>query len=105
LKQFGYDGQSELIGKTVETLIPSRYGHAHTKHRDSYVKKPEQRSMGIGLDLYAAKKNGDEFPVEISLGHYKSTIGVYVIAFISDITKRKEIEKDVLRQKEELKQI
>lgn len=105
LKQFGYDDQSELIGKTVETLIPSRYGHAHTKHRDSYVKKPEQRSMGIGLDLYAAKKNGDEFPVEISLGHYKSTIGVYVIAFISDITKRKEIEKDVLRQKEELKQI
>lgn len=105
LKQFGYEHEEELIGQMVETLIPKRYGHAHEKHRADYAKKPEERSMGIGLDLFAVKKNGDEFPVEISLGHHRSSIGVYVIAFISDITKRKKIETDVLNQKGELKKI
>ncbi len=105
LRQFGYDTVEELLNKPVEHLIPTRYHKKHTHHRNHYTHNPEQRAMGIGMDLFAVKKNGDEFPVEISLGHYKSEDQAFVIAFISDITQRKKIEADVIAQKEELKQI
>ncbi|HEX2682461.1 MAG TPA: PAS domain S-box protein, partial [Ferruginibacter sp.] len=102
LKQFGYDSASELVGKKVEQLIPSRYHHNHTKYRDSYNKHPEPRPMGVGLDLYAKKTDGSEFPVEISLSNYNSSEGRFVICFISDITKRKEVENAMLQQSEQL---
>jgi PAS domain S-box-containing protein len=105
LRQFGYDSVEELLNKPVEHLIPTRYHKKHTHHRNHYTHKPEQRAMGIGMDLFAVKKNGDEFPVEISLGHYKSADEAFVIAFISDITPRKKIEADVIAQREELKEI
>ena len=102
LQQFGYNEAEELIGKKIEELIPQRYHHNHTGYRDSYNQKPARRPMGIGKDLFALKKDGSEFPVEISLSHYKNDDGSFVIAFISDITKRKEIENAVLEQKEQL---
>ncbi|WP_460555291.1 PAS domain-containing sensor histidine kinase [Ferruginibacter profundus] len=105
LSQFGYGSPEELIGKKVEALIPSRYHHNHTKHLSNYNKKPERRPMGIGKDLYGIKKDGTEFPVEISLSHYGADEGSFAIAFISDITKRKEIENAVLEQKEQLADI
>ena len=102
LQQFGYDKAEELIGKKIEELIPQRYHHNHSAYRDSYNQKPARRPMGIGKDLFASKKDGTEFPVEISLSHYKNDDGSFIIAFVSDITKRKEIENAVLEQKEQL---
>jgi PAS domain S-box-containing protein len=105
VSQFGYSSPQELIGKQVDTLIPSRYHHKHDKHLEHYNKKPERRPMGIGKDLYGIKKDGVEFPVEISLSHYGDAEGSFAIAFISDITKRKEIEGAVVQQKEQLANI
>lgn len=105
LSQFGYASPQELMGKRVDALIPSRYHHVHDKHLAKYNKKPERRPMGIGKDLFGIKKDGTEFPVEISLSHYGADDGSFAIAFISDITKRKEIENAVLLQKEQLADI
>ncbi len=105
LAQFGYDAAEELVGKKVEELIPQRYHHHHSTLRENYNKKPERRPMGIGRDLFALKKDGTEFPVEISLSHYATDDGNFAIAFIIDITKRKEIENAVIQQKEQLADI
>jgi PAS domain S-box-containing protein len=102
LSQFGYEDAEELIGKRVENLIPSRYHHNHVGHVKNYNKKPERRPMGEGLDLFAVKKDGTEFPVEISLSNYTNEEGNFAIGFVIDITKRKEIENDVIFQKEQL---
>lgn len=105
LLQFGYETPEELVGKNVETLIPQRYHHKHVQHLTHYSKKPERRPMGIGKDLFGIKKDGTEIPVEISLSHYTADDGNFAIAFISDITKRKEIENAVIQQKEQLADI
>ncbi len=102
VNQFGYSSPRDLIGKKVDTLIPSRYHHKHEAHLAHYNKKPERRPMGIGKDLFGIKKDGTEFPVEISLSHYGAEESNFAIAFISDITRRKEIENAVVQQKEQL---
>jgi len=103
--QFGYSNPEELIGIKIEELIPHRYHHKHHAYRDGYYQKPERRPMGIGRDLFARKKDGSEFPVEISLSHYTTEEGSFAIAFVSDITRRKDIENAVLHQKEQLANI
>lgn len=105
LSLFGYENQSELIGKKIEQLIPNRYHHVHVHHRDQYNQHPKPRPMGLGKDLFAVKKDGSEFPVEISLSNYKTEEGSFTIAFITDITKRKEYENAVLQQKQQLADI
>ena len=102
LSQFGYDDVSELMGKKIELLIPGRFHHTHVHDRNEYIAKPQRRPMGLGMDLYAAKKDGSEFPVEVSLSNYEGDGESFVIAFISDITKRKEIENATIKQKEQL---
>lgn len=99
---FGYSSVSEIIGNKIEMLIPARFQKHHASDRQKYIKSPERRPMGLGIDLFATKKNGDEFPVEISLSSYTNETEIYGIAFISDITRRKEIEADVFRQQKEL---
>lgn len=91
LKQFGYT-EEELVGQKVEKLIPGRFGHRHVHHREGFSKNPHSRPMGIGMDLYALRKDGSEFPVEISLGAYKTDAGQFVVAFVSDISFRKASE-------------
>lgn len=86
-KLFGYE-ETEIVNEKLEKLIPQRYHHAHVKNRDGFIEKPQARSMGLGMTLCALKKDGTEFPVEISLGHFETSESKYVIAFISDITKR-----------------
>jgi PAS domain S-box-containing protein len=105
LSQFGYENSNELIGKKIETLIPSRYHHKHVGQRDQYMATRERRPMGIGRDLYGLRKDGNEFPVEISLSNYNSQEGLCSIAFVIDISKRKEIEQALMKQKEQLADI
>ena len=93
-KLFGYQ-ETELVTEKLEKIIPQRYHHAHVKHREGYVESPQARTMGLGMTLRALRKDNTEFPVEISLGHFESAESKYVIAFISDITKRQESEEEI----------
>ncbi len=99
---FGYQNTDELIGKKVELLIPSRFHHHHVRDRENFNKNPQRRPMGVGRDLFGVKKTGEEFPVEVSLSSYTNEEGFFVIAFITDITKRKEIEQATFDQQKEL---
>lgn len=105
LNQFGYADVTELINQKLEKLIPPRFHHKHVGYRSNYTEHPQKRPMGVGMDLFAVKKNGEEFPVEVSLSNYKSTDNNFIIAFISDITRRKEIENSVVQQQKQLEEI
>lgn len=96
--QFGYQ-KGELIGKTIEVLIPENLRMRHEELRTRFTQSPQNRPMGIGLDLYGRKKDGSTFPVEISLSHYEFNRQMFVIAFINDITVRKQAQENMLRQK------
>lgn len=105
LAQFEYENAIDLIGKKVEVLIPSRFHTNHIKHRNNYADQAKRRPMGLGMDLFALRKDGTEFPVEISLSNYSTPDGSNNIAFIIDISKRKEFERVLLNQKEQLADI
>ena len=92
LEGFGYN-QMELLGKRVESLIPKRYHHQHTDFRKDYNAHATTRAMGAGRDLFGLRKDGTEFPVEVSLSPIKTGDRLLVIAFIIDITVRKEKER------------
>ncbi|HKR03407.1 MAG TPA: PAS domain-containing sensor histidine kinase [Bacteroidia bacterium] len=100
-KLFGYT-QEELNEKKVEYLMPERYTKRHVGHRENYNLNPHTRSMGIGMDLYAKKKDGSEFPVEISLSPFESDGQNFTIAFIIDITKRKLVELEIINHQKKL---
>lgn len=104
LKQFGYE-EGELNGKKIEVLIPQRYKERHVAHRQNYHSgTPHSRPMGSGMDLYAIKKDGTEFPVEVSLSVYNTDEGQYAIAFVSDISIRKASEAALVSLNAELEQ-
>ncbi|MBL0329515.1 MAG: PAS domain S-box protein [Bacteroidetes bacterium] len=88
---FGYE-KDELIGKKIEVLVPRSLTSKHEAHRDKYSEKPHARSMGADMQLFGLKKDGSEFPIQISLSPYTSTEGRFVIAFIIDITARRQAE-------------
>ena len=94
--QFGYT-QDELIGEKVELLIPTRYRERHVHHRNNFGANPHSRPMGLGMELAGQKKDGTEFPVEVSLGHYTINNEHYSLAFINDITQRKETEQAIIQ--------
>jgi len=103
-KLFGYE-KNELIGKKIEVLVPRRLAVKHVDHREKYVNNPHARSMGAGKELYGLKKDGFEFPVEISLSPYTSKDGKFVIAFIIDITLRKIAEEKLKNDSSELEKL
>ena len=91
-KLFGY-ARAELFGQPVETLLPERSRGAHTGHRAGYLSAPRIRPMGAGLDLFGRRKDGSEFPVEISLSPTETEEGLLVTAIVRDITERKRAEE------------
>jgi PAS domain S-box-containing protein len=95
----------EITRVKVEDLIPMRFREHHVQHRKHYETRPENRPMGRGMKLVALKKDGAEFPVEISLGHYLIDNEPYVIAFIVDITSRLAFENLLRTQKEEVESV
>jgi hypothetical protein len=98
---FGY-APSELVGQPVEVLLPEAFRAGHVAYRTAYVRAPRTRPMGTGLDLLARRKDGTEFPVEISLSPMATPEGVVVIAAVRDITERKRIEADLRSLNEDL---
>ena len=103
-KQFGFT-REEVLGQTVEVIIPASVHAKHVKYREDYYLKPAVRIMGHGRDLFASKKDGSTFPVEVSLSHYMINNQTFVIAFVVDITVRKNHEEMVMQQKEELERV
>ncbi|MBK9337704.1 MAG: PAS domain S-box protein [Lewinellaceae bacterium] len=101
---FGYNAE-ELIGEAVEILIPNRLSRSHTRHRNDYHASPHPRAMGAGYDLYALRKDGTEFPVEVSLSPFHTGKGEFVMAFVVDNTIRKEHEQRIVRQNQKLEQL
>lgn len=99
LTQFGYSSPEELIGKKMEILIPKRYHGNHENDRNKFIENPSTRPMGMGRDLFGAKKDGTEMPLEISLSSYKNDEGVFSIAFISDISARIEVQMKLREQR------
>jgi PAS domain S-box-containing protein len=102
-RMFEYS-RAELLGQPLEILLPERIRGDHVTHRAGYFAEPRVRPMGIGLDLSGRRRDGTEFPVEISLSHVVSAEGGLAIAFITDITERKRVEAQLQRQREVLYQ-
>ncbi len=86
---FGFKRQ-EIIGEKIEILIPDRFNHIHPKHRQEFFAHPRPRAMGAGLELYGKKKDGTEFPVEVSLSPLETEEGLLVSSAIRDISKQKQ---------------
>ena len=100
---FGYE-REEILGKEVEVLIPQRFHHRHVNHRKGYVTHPKVRSMGHGMELYGRRKNGNEFPVEVSLSpmYLTGEDEMVIISAIRDISRQKETEAEIKKLNENL---
>jgi PAS domain S-box-containing protein len=91
---FGYDPQ-EIAGQPIELLLPERFRTRHVAHRRDYTSSVRVRPMGAGLDLFARRRDGSEFPVEISLSPIQQDGRVLVAAAIRDVTERKHVEQEL----------
>ncbi len=100
---FGYP-RSELVGETVEKLIPERLHGRHIGHRSEYFHSPKVRPMGMGLELWGRRKDGSEFPIEISLSPMETSDGQFATAAVRDITDRKAVEEKLAKYAESLRQ-
>ncbi len=100
-KLFGY-AAGELLGKSVDLLLPERYRKAHVGHRSNYLFQPHKRAMGSGLDLAGRRKDGTEFPIEISLSPLHTEESAFVMSAIRDISERKNFEKTLQEKNLEL---
>jgi len=100
---FGYS-REELLGRSVEMVIPDRFRSGHTGFRGGFMAAPKVRAMGAGRDLYALRKDRTEVPVEIGLTPVATEEGMFVLASIVDITARKKAENEQRHLEEELRQ-
>ena len=100
-KMFGYESE-ELSGKKIEILIPSHLKEKHIEYRKMYNENPKPRTMGSNLNLLAVKKDGDQFPVEISLSYFEINDKRLIVSFVNDITERKKSERELKQLTNEL---
>lgn len=104
LELFGFkDG--ELVNQKIEVLIPKRLTTKHVHHRDTYLESPHARGMGSSLDLFARRKDGSEFPVEVSLSPFQTSEGQFVVSFVIDITERKKQESIIQEANKEIQKL
>ena len=103
-RMLGYD-DDELIGQAIEQLVPDHVRSRHPQHREHFHAHAQSRPMGVGLDLFARKKDGTLMPVEISLSPLSLHKERFFIAFIIDITIRKQIEKAIQEKQKELERV
>jgi PAS domain S-box-containing protein len=104
LKMFGYS-ESEMVGQTIELLVPDSLVHLHQNLRKSFNARPEARPMGHGRDLHVKRKDGSLFPAEISLSYFYRENELYVVAYIIDTTYKKEAEQVLIEQKTRIEQL
>jgi PAS domain S-box-containing protein len=98
---FGYK-RDELLGRLVETLLPERFRKRHVGHRAGYLAEPTTRPMGAGLDLAGRRKDGSEFPVDVSLSTIETDEGVLVTTFVRDVTERvagEQMQRDLVQRR------
>jgi PAS domain S-box-containing protein len=100
-KLFGYP-RDELIGKMVDILVPDRFARAHAGDRANFFAAPEARAMGAGRELFARRKDGSEFPVEIGLNPIQTPHGLVVLANVIDISARLAAEEETRRSREQV---
>jgi len=96
---FGYGGE-EILGRNVEDLLPERFRARHIAHRMGFARNPRLRPMGAGLELFARRQDGSEFPVEISLSPVRGGDRILIAAAIRDVTDRKRIEAELVAARE-----
>jgi PAS domain S-box-containing protein len=90
-RQFGYP-REELLGQSVDLLLPKSLAGVHAAHRDGYMTQPDSRPMGAKRDLFGRRRDGSEFPVEVGLNPIRTEHGTYVLASVVDLTARREME-------------
>ena len=100
---FGY-ASDELMGMSIEQLMPERYRGGHGGHMAAYFKNPTARQMGAALELYGQRKNGEEFPIEIGLSPFHEPGGVKVVSAIRDITRRRDAEGELRKLNQAVEQ-
>lgn len=103
-KAFGYS-RAELLDQPLEHLVPERFRQRHVGHRQGYFNQPYARPMGIGMELSGRRKDGSEFPVEISLSPLATAEGLLVSSTIRDVTERKRAERTQREAEERLREV
>ncbi|MCB0759460.1 MAG: PAS domain S-box protein [Flavobacteriales bacterium] len=101
LELFGYE-EGELLGRSIELLLPESFRRAHVAHRKEYNAKPAKRHMGRGRELNGLRKDGTIFPVEVGLNHFTVEKERYVMGLVTDISERRKAEEELQRNTAEL---
>jgi PAS domain S-box-containing protein len=101
-EMFGYS-RAELLGQSLEILLPERFAKSHVAHRREYFAAPRVRAMGAGMDLAARRKDGTEFPIEIGLSHVNTPEGPLAFGVVRDISERRRTEAELLASENKLR--
>ncbi len=99
---FGYDS-NDLLGRPLEVLLPERFRESHKLHRAGFGLHPKTRPMGTGWELLGIRKDGSEFPIEVSLSSVDTRRGLLAVSFVSDITRRKQAETALRESEQQLR--
>ncbi|MGD0679138.1 MAG: chemotaxis protein CheB [Polyangiaceae bacterium] len=103
-RDFGFESE-ELTEMSVDVLLPERFREVHARHRAEYLAAPSARPMGRGLDLVGRRKDGSEFPIEVVLSTMTREDAVVVVAFVTDVTERREAERQIRVYQERLRRM